>query len=63
MVRLLLALLPANLLYEFGTGRALDNARRDGEELARMRAVVDALSGRVEATVVAVALEKERVAA
>ena len=62
MRRLLLALSPANLFFEFGSGRALDNARRDGEELARMNAVIDALAGRLERSAAAPA-EKERVAA
>ena len=48
MLRLLLRLTPANLLHELGTGRALENARRDREELARMTAIVDALAGRLE---------------
>jgi hypothetical protein len=48
MLRLLLSLTPANLLHELGSGRALDNARRDREELARMTAVIDALAGRLE---------------
>ena len=38
MLRLLLSLTPANLLHELGTGRALDNARREREELARTMA-------------------------
>ena len=49
MPRLLVALMPANLLHEFGTGRALDNARREQEDLARTVAVVDALAGRLQA--------------
>jgi len=65
MLRLLLSLTPANLLHELGSGRALDNARRDSEELARMNAVVDALAGRLDHSdaVAAAASEKERVAA
>jgi len=35
------------LLHELGTGRALMNARRDHEELARTAAAVDALAGRL----------------
>jgi hypothetical protein len=46
MPRLLVALMPANLLHELGTGRALENARREQEDLARTVAVVDALAGR-----------------
>jgi hypothetical protein len=65
MLRLLLSLTPANLMHELGSGRALDNARRDREELARMDALVDALAVRLEhaAPVAAAASEKERVAA
>ena len=65
MLRLLLSLTPANLFYEFGSGRALDNAGRDREEHARMTAVVDALAGRLEPAVATTATpsEKESVAA
>jgi hypothetical protein len=66
MFRLLLALSPANLLHEFGTGRARDNACRERDELARTMAAVDALAGRLEPTlaaVPAVATAEERVAA
>lgn len=68
MLRRLLSLTPANLLHEFGSGRALDNARRDHEELARMTAVVDALAGRLQPVVVSLELaagsvKKEGVAA
>ena len=59
MPRLLLALIPANLLHELGTGRALDNARREQDDLARTVAVVDALAGRLQVA----ALVDERVAA
>jgi hypothetical protein len=59
MPRLLLALMPANLLHELGTGRALDNARREQDDLARTVAVVDALAGRLQVA----ALVDERVAA
>jgi hypothetical protein len=47
MLRLLLSLTPANLVHRFGTGRALDNARRDHIELMLTLAVVDALVGRI----------------
>ena len=50
MFRLLLRLTPAALLYELGSGRALDNARREHEEVERMTAVVDALAGRLDLT-------------
>ena len=36
-------------MYELGTGRALDNARREHEEVARTMAIVDALAGRLDA--------------
>jgi hypothetical protein len=58
MIRRLLSLSPASLLHQFGTGRALDNARREHDELARMMETVDALAGRLEPTLV-----EERVAA
>jgi hypothetical protein len=47
MFRKLLSLTPANLLFEFGTGRAMANARREREETAWTMAVVDAMAGRV----------------
>ena len=47
MLRLLLALTPANLRHELGNGRALDNARREQAEVARTNAIVDALAGRL----------------
>ena len=48
MRRLLLSLTPANLLHTFGTGGALDNVRREREEVAATMAIVDALVGRLE---------------
>jgi hypothetical protein len=48
MLRFAFKLFPANLLHELGTGRALDNARREHEEVARTMAAVDALAGRLE---------------
>ena len=48
MIRLLLRLTPATILHELGSGRALDNARREHEEVERMTAVVDALVGRLD---------------
>ena len=47
MFRLLRSLAPANLVHQFGTGRALDNARRDHIELTLTLAEVDALVGRI----------------
>ncbi len=52
MRHLLVNLLPANLVHELGTGRALDNARREQAEVARTIAIVDALAGRLAAGVV-----------
>ncbi len=49
MRRLLVSLNPVNLVFELGSGRALDNARREREEVARTMAIVDALAGRLEA--------------
>ena len=48
MRRLLLSLMPVDLMYELGTGRALENARREHEEVARTMAIVDALAGRLQ---------------
>ncbi len=47
MRRLLLSLIPVNLMHELGTGRALDNVRREYEEVARTMEIVDALAGRL----------------
>ena len=47
MLRLLLSLTPANLLYHLGTGRALDNARRENTELTLTLAEVDAIIRRI----------------
>ncbi len=47
MFRLLLSLGPAGLVHRFGTGRALENARRDHVELALTMARIDALAGRI----------------
>ena len=62
MRRLLLALAPANLLHELGTGRALDNARRERDEVAETMAIIDALAGRVQPGPIAAPV-RERVAA
>jgi hypothetical protein len=48
MRRLLLSLMHLDLMHEIGTGRALDNARREHEEVARTMAVIDALVSRLE---------------
>lgn len=48
MRRLLLSLMHLDLMHEIGTGRALDNARREQDEIARTMAVIDALVGRLE---------------
>jgi hypothetical protein len=47
MLRLLLSFTPARLVHHLGTGRALDNARRDHIELTLALAEVDALVGRI----------------
>jgi hypothetical protein len=46
MRRLLLSLID-ELMHEIGTGRALDNARHEHDDLSRTMAVVDALAGRL----------------
>ena len=63
MLRLLLALTPANLLHQLGTGRALENARGEQEDLARMVAVIDALAGRLQPAAPVGSTVDERVAA
>jgi hypothetical protein len=47
MLRLLLSNVSAGLVYQLGTGRALDNARRDHIEHASAMAGVDALAARI----------------
>jgi hypothetical protein len=47
MLRLLLTLTPTRLVHHLGTGRALDNARRDHIERTLTLAEVDALMGRI----------------
>jgi hypothetical protein len=47
MLRLLLSLTPGNVVHHLGTGRALDNARRDQIELTLTLAEVDAIIGRI----------------
>jgi hypothetical protein len=37
------------LMHEMGTGRAIDNARREHDEVARTMAAIDALAGRLPA--------------
>jgi hypothetical protein len=48
MLRLLLALSPAHVMHQLGTGRALENATREHEEVARTMAIIDELAGRLE---------------
>jgi len=50
MLRLLLNFTPTRLVHQLGTGRALDNARRDHIELILTLAEVDALVGRIAPT-------------
>jgi hypothetical protein len=63
MRRLLLSLMPVNLMHELGTGRALENACRDRDEVARTMAMVDALAGRLRPAALVEALVEERAAA
>jgi len=51
MRRLLLSVIDQlihDLMHEVGTGRALDNARHENDEVARTMASVDALAGRLQ---------------
>jgi hypothetical protein len=48
MRRFLLSLMHLDLMHEIGTGRAIDNARREHDEVARTMAIIDALAGRLE---------------
>jgi hypothetical protein len=63
MRRLLLGLMPVNLLHELGTGRALENACRERDEVARTMAIVDALAGRLEPATMVAELVEQRAAA
>ena len=63
MRRLLLSLMPVNLMHELGTGRALENACRERDEVARTMAIVDALAGRLEPATMVLELVDERAAA
>jgi hypothetical protein len=51
------------LLYELGTGKALDNARREHDEVARTTAIIDALAGRLAPAAAPAARVDDRVAA
>jgi len=62
-MRLLLLGLIDDLMHEVGTGRALDNARQENDELARTTAIVDALAGRLRPAAPYEALAEEHVAA
>jgi len=52
MRRLLLSLMHLDLVHELGhelgTGRALENARREREEVEQTMAIIDALAGRLD---------------
>jgi hypothetical protein len=63
MRRLLLSLMPVNLMHELGTGRALENACRERDEVARTMAIVDALAGRLEPATMVAELVEQRAAA
>ncbi len=47
MLQMLTRLLPGHVLHELGGGRAVDNVRRDREEVERTNAIVDELVGRL----------------
>jgi hypothetical protein len=51
------------LMHELGTGRALDNARREHDEVARTTAIIDALAGRLAPAATSAARVEDRVAA
>jgi hypothetical protein len=51
MLQLLSRLLPAHVIHELGGAKAVDNVRRDREEVDRTHAVVDELVGRLRAAV------------
>jgi hypothetical protein len=51
------------LMHEVGTGRALDKARHEIDEVARTMASVDALAGRLQAATPVGKIAAERVAA
>jgi hypothetical protein len=63
MRRLLLSLMPVNLMHELGTGRALENACRERDEVARTMAIVDALAGRLHPATLVAELVEQRAAA
>jgi hypothetical protein len=63
MRRLLLSLMPVNLMHELGTGRALENACRERDEVARTMAIIDALAGRLEPAAMVAELVEQRAAA
>ena len=66
MRRLLLSVIDQlihDLMHEVGTGRALDNARHENDEVARTMAIVDALAGRLQPAVPVGKSAAERVAA
>jgi hypothetical protein len=66
MRRLLLSVIDElmhDLMHEVGTGRALDNARHEIDELARTMASVDALAGRLQPATPVGKIAAERVAA
>jgi hypothetical protein len=50
MLQLLSRLLPAHVIHELGGAKAVDNVRRDREEVDRTNAVVNELVGRLRAT-------------
>ena len=66
MRRLLLSVIDQlmhDLMHEVGTGRALDNARHENDEVARTMARVDALAERLQPATPVGKIAAERVAA
>jgi hypothetical protein len=50
MLEMLSRWLPAHVIHELGGAKAVDNVRRDREEVDRTNAVVDELVGRLRAS-------------
>jgi hypothetical protein len=50
MLQLLSRLLPAHVIHELGGAKAVDNVRRDREEVDRTNAVVNELVGRLRSS-------------
>ena len=50
MIRLLARLLPAHVIHDLGSRRALENAALERDEIARTMAIIDELVQRLEPT-------------